>query len=142
MSVSEIYGATEFGVIASNGQLRRDLDFRLVGWEEYKPTDWPFPRGELLVRAKNRSNAASKIFSFEGEGGGEGGEGGRGESRIADEEGFYHTGDIVELRGPRKISIVDRKKSVFKTAHGEYISPQRYTTPPLHSFLSLRLSQA
>jgi hypothetical protein len=42
-----------------------------------------------------------------------------------DPDGWYRTGDIVRHLGEREIEIVDRRKDLFKLAHGEYVSPQR-----------------
>jgi len=43
---------------------------------------------------------------------------------VFDDEGFFHTGDIVEISGSDMRSgvvVVDRKKNIFKLASGEYL---------------------
>lgn len=66
----------------------------------YSSRDEPYPRGELLVKTKtmfmgyfNNPEATKEAF---------------------DEEGYYHTGDIVELGPGRRITVIDRRKSFFK----------------------------
>jgi len=41
-----------------------------------------------------------------------------------DEEGYFKTGDIGELSSDNFLKITDRKKEIFKTAGGKYVSPQ------------------
>ncbi|KAK5661498.1 hypothetical protein OQA88_11402 [Cercophora sp. LCS_1] len=78
---------------------------------EYTVEDKPNPRGELLVRGpvifpeyyKNPEETAKTI----------------------EPDGWFHTGDIVEVDNMGRFKIIDRKKNVLKLAQGEYISPER-----------------
>jgi long-chain acyl-CoA synthetase len=78
---------------------------------EYTVQDKPRPRGELLVRGpvlfkeyyKNPEETAKAV----------------------EPDGWFHTGDIVEVDELGRFKIIDRKKNVLKLAQGEYISPER-----------------
>jgi long-chain acyl-CoA synthetase len=41
-----------------------------------------------------------------------------------DADGFFHTGDIGVIEEGRFLKITDRKKEIFKTSGGKYITPQ------------------
>ncbi|HEY1040726.1 MAG TPA: AMP-binding protein, partial [Bacteroidia bacterium] len=43
---------------------------------------------------------------------------------VIDEEGWFHTGDIGTWEDGKFLKIVDRKKEIFKTSGGKYITPQ------------------
>lgn len=78
---------------------------------EYLVTDKPRPRGELLLRGpfifreylKNEEETKKALEA----------------------DGWFHTGDIVEIDELGRINIIDRKKNVLKLSQGEYISPER-----------------
>ncbi|KAK4186602.1 putative long-chain-fatty-acid--CoA ligase [Podospora australis] len=78
---------------------------------EYTVEDKPNPRGELLMRGpiifkeyfRNPEETAKTI----------------------EPDGWFHTGDIVEVDSMGRFKIIDRKKNVLKLAQGEYISPER-----------------
>jgi len=44
---------------------------------------------------------------------------------VIDAEGWFHTGDIGVMEDGRFLKITDRKKEMFKTSGGKYITPQR-----------------
>ncbi|KAK3315274.1 hypothetical protein B0H66DRAFT_338977 [Apodospora peruviana] len=78
---------------------------------DYTVEDKPHPRGELLMRGpivfkeyyKNPEETAKTVEA----------------------DGWFHTGDIVEVDSMGRFKIIDRKKNVLKLAQGEYISPER-----------------
>ncbi|XP_018025786.1 long chain acyl-CoA synthetase 9, chloroplastic isoform X3 [Hyalella azteca] len=86
---------------------------RLADWEEgnYKSTDKPFPRGEVLIggpcvaRGYFKRPDETKETFFE--------EGG---------ERWFRSGDIAEMDNLGRVRIIDRKKDLVKLKHGEYIS--------------------
>ena len=45
-------------------------------------------------------------------------------SEVIDADGYFHTGDIGVLENGRFLKITDRKKEIFKTSGGKYVSPQ------------------
>lgn len=49
-------------------------------------------------------------------------------SQRAFQDGYFHTGDIVQVEKSRSVRVIDRKKDIFKLAQGEYVSPVRCET--------------
>ncbi|KAI0025767.1 acetyl-CoA synthetase-like protein [Xylariomycetidae sp. FL0641] len=78
---------------------------------EYLVTDKPRPRGELLLRGPL---IFREYFKNEAE-----------TTKALEPDGWFHTGDIVEIDELGRIKIIDRKKNVLKLSQGEYISPER-----------------
>lgn len=75
----------------------------------YLTTDNP-PRGEICVQStamvdgyfKNDAETADKFV-----------------------DGYFRTGDIGVMEKVGKITVIDRKKNIFKLAQGEFVSPER-----------------
>ena len=42
-----------------------------------------------------------------------------------DEDGFFRTGDVVELTGEAQFRIIGRRKFAFKLPQGEFVSPSQ-----------------
>ncbi|KAI8630907.1 AMP-binding enzyme [Xylariaceae sp. FL1651] len=78
---------------------------------DYLVTDKPRPRGELLLRGPTMFR---EYYKNEDE-----------TKKALEPDGWFHTGDIVEIDEMGRIKIIDRKKNVLKLSQGEYISPER-----------------
>ncbi|XP_014282035.1 long-chain-fatty-acid--CoA ligase 4 isoform X3 [Halyomorpha halys] len=88
-------------------------DIRLVDWEEgnYRITDKPYPRGEIILGGDNISPGYFKNPE-------------KTKEDFFDEDGkrWFKTGDIGEIQEDGSIKIIDRKKDLVKLQAGEYVS--------------------
>ncbi|KAJ9458680.1 hypothetical protein DIPPA_62097 [Diplonema papillatum] len=121
--VTENYATTEVGAIGFDAEntgilLEDSCEYKLASWGAYTPTGDP-PCGELCVKTKfmfsgyfNRPDLTEEAF---------------------DADGFYRTGDIVEISKFRPnansetktvIKVIDRKTCFVKLSNGEWVSPE------------------
>jgi len=78
---------------------------------EYMVDDKPFPRGELCLKGipiyqGYYKNPGKTSESF-------------------DQDGWFMTGDVVQVFPNGSIKIIDRSKNIFKLSQGEYIAPEK-----------------
>ncbi|CAF4158741.1 unnamed protein product [Rotaria sp. Silwood2] len=115
--IVEAYGTTECGRITFNYKfLKTIIDYRLESAIDigYTINDKPFPRGELVI--KTAQMFSGYVNNSE-------------ETKLAlTEDGYFRTGDIVELRlnddKTPNIHIIDRRKNFFKLAQGQFVSAE------------------
>ncbi|KHK89212.1 hypothetical protein LK12_21900 [Novosphingobium malaysiense] len=112
LTLMEGYGCTEAGgSITFNDRVMRPpvLEYRLIDVPElgYFTTDTPHPRGELILKSDAmfagyfaRPDLTAKAF---------------------DDEGFYHTGDIMAEIEPDHLVYLDRTNNVMKLSQGEFV---------------------
>jgi len=112
------YGMTET-TAGSVVQLLEDLNLGNVGVPcpgvqvclqdipemEYMTTD-KYPRGEILLKGPTIMGGYFKNDE---------------KTKEVMEDGWMHTGDVGRINPNGTLSIIDRKKNLFKTAYGEYI---------------------
>jgi len=89
------------------------INIRLVNWEEgnYRVTDKPHPRGEVLIGGKNITEGYYKLP-------------GKTDEEYFDENGtrWFRSGDIGQIEEDGTLKIIDRKKDLVKLQFGEYVS--------------------
>ncbi|MEO7794241.1 MAG: AMP-binding protein, partial [Thermoanaerobaculia bacterium] len=112
VAMSEGYGTTETGFIARNGVLLPGIEYRLIDRPElgFSAADQPLPRGELAVRtARSTARYLDAIVDADAD---------------FTADGFFRTGDLVELGPGRRVRVVGRSKLTFKLAGAELVSPE------------------
>lgn len=102
--VHEAYGATEVGTIAYNGKLQANVAVRLVDRPDlgFTQADRPYPRGELAVKLPRYALP------------------GYDPSRIT-QDGYFLTGDLVELRPDGTVKVLGRTSAAVKLADGYFV---------------------
>ncbi|MGC8917494.1 MAG: SDR family oxidoreductase, partial [Thermoanaerobaculum sp.] len=108
--VQEAYGTTETGTLAQGGYLRPGLGARLVDRPELGLTsaDKPFPRGELAVKLPQEQ---ARLLAL-------------GSDRLT-ADGFYLTGDLVELAPDGRIRVLGRTGELVKLTDGRFLLPSQ-----------------
>lgn len=104
------YGSTEAGAITLDGNILYDNQIKVVKCEELDLEDdneLGIKRGELWVKTNVSINEYYKNEEA---------------SKESIKDGWFITGDIVEYQN-NKIQVIDRRKNVFKTSNGFYVSP-------------------
>ena len=110
LSIMEGYGLTETSpVISVNRESGRYWKIGTVGKPVNNVEVKIAEDGEILVKGENVMLGYYKNAEQTAE-------------NITD--GFFHTGDIGELDAEGFLKITDRKKEIFKTSGGKYVSPQ------------------
>jgi len=118
------YGLTETSACASLMQLDDQstgkvgppapgINIRLMDWEEgnYKVTDKPYPRGEVIIGGGNITAGYYKMPEKTAE-------------DYFEDDGirWFRSGDIGQLEADGTLRIIDRKKDLVKLQFGEYVS--------------------
>ncbi len=110
--VSEGYGSTEVGTIATDGKINATAQVKLVPLPDAAPSERE--RGEIWVKSPHAiagylGDAAATAAAF-------------------DAEGYFATGDLGERDAAGLIRVVGRLRNTVKLAQGEFVSAERIET--------------
>lgn len=109
------YGASEMGNVTVDGVVQRPpvIDYKLIDVPElgYFSTDRPYPRGELIVKTEQLMIGYFKAPDAT--------------AGQIDDDGYYHSNDIMAEIEPDHLVYVDRRNNVLKLAQGEFVAITR-----------------
>ncbi len=107
----EGYGLTETSpVVSVNRNLKNTLKLGTVGIVFDDVNIKIADDGELLVKGPNVMMGYYKQPEVT--------------AKVLSDDGWFSTGDIVIMEDNKFLKIIDRKKELFKTSSGKYVSPQ------------------
>ncbi|KAH9577750.1 AMP-dependent synthetase/ligase [Trypanosoma melophagium] len=96
------------------GQLLVTAELKLLDVDEYKHTDKPEPRGEILLRGPFLFKGYYKQEKLTRE--------------AIDEDGWFHTGDVGSMSSNGTLRLIGRVKALAKNVLGEYIALETLET--------------
>eukprot|EP01084_Bolivina_argentea_P111037 198227_1 len=90
-----------------------NIEYRLIDAPEceYYVNDKPYQRGEIQLRGPTVMNGYFKNEEAT--------------KKAISQDGWFSTGDIGRINPNGTLSIIDRRKNMFKTAMGEYIASEK-----------------
>ncbi|PVU94756.1 hypothetical protein BB561_002287 [Smittium simulii] len=122
--VADGYGSTETAAVAtsqtSDDPSSGNSGVPYVGMEirlkdvpnmGYLSSDKPNSRGEIMIRGPTVFKSYFKEPEKTNE--------------VLSKDGWFATGDIGSFNQDGSLSVIDRKKSIFKLSQGEYVAPEK-----------------